>query len=297
MRTSFAKLLESKPVVIADGAMGTMLASHGLTDGAAGEQWNLEQPDKVQAVYRAYAEAGSDIILTNTFGGNRVRLAMHGLGDQAAQINQRAAELAGEIAAALDRPLCVAGSMGPTGVPLEPYGDLTFEDAKAAFREQAQALHAGGVDVFWIETMSALEEVQAAAEACKEVAPEKPVVTTMSFDMHGHTMMGVAPTQAAETLSGFGTDAVGANCGNGPDEILDAIQAMHDAQPDLLLVAKANAGLPKMVEGNVVYDAAPDVMAQYAKDVRARGARIIGACCGSTPAHIRAIANALREEG
>lgn len=296
MRTTWDELLRHNDFVIADGAMGTMLVAAGLGDGVASEAWNLDEPDKVKAVYRAYVEAGSHIILTNTFGGNRLRLERHGLTDQAAAINRQAAEAAGEVAQAASRPVIVAGSMGPTGLTMEPYGDLTHEQAVTVFREQAEALHAGGVDVFWVETMSALEEVRAAVEACRSVAAQKPVITTMSFDMHGHTMMGVAPAQALTTLAGLGAAAVGANCGNGPDEILDAIQAMHEAGPDRVLVAKANAGLPRMVDGHPVYDATPKAMATYAKAVKARGARVIGACCGSTPDHIRAMAAALTDE-
>lgn len=295
MRTELKALLEKNKVLIADGAMGTMLVASGLTDGKPGEAWNLEEPDRVKAVYQAYVDAGSHIILTNTFSGNRVRLDMHGLGDKATEINQQAAQQAGEVAAAAARPVCVAGSMGPTGSTMEPYGDMTHEDAVAIFREQAAALHAGGVDVFWIETMSALEEVRAAVEACREVAPDKPIVTTMSFDMHGHTMMGVSPAKAIEELPGPGIVAIGANCGNGPDEILAAIEAMHSAQPDQVLIAKANAGMPRMEDGKAVYDASPEDMAMYAREVRDRGARIIGSCCGSTPDHIRAMANALAE--
>jgi 5-methyltetrahydrofolate--homocysteine methyltransferase len=172
-------------------------------------------------------------------------------------------------------------------------GTLAFEDAVNAFEEQARALVAGGVDVLWIETMSDLEEVRAAVEGCQRAAPSVPVVTTMTFDTRGRTMMGVKPEQAVEALKAFSVVALGANCGNGPDELETALEKMHTAGSPVPLIAKANAGLPHMEDGIAVYDASPDVMADYALRVRDLGADIIGACCGSTPDHIRAIAQAL----
>jgi methionine synthase I (cobalamin-dependent) len=183
--------------------------------------------------------------------------------------------------------------MGPTGKMLEPLGELAFDDAVAAFEEQVAALAEGGVDVLWIETMADLEEVRAALEGCRRAAPDLPVVATMTFDTRGRTMMGVTPERAVETLGDFNVVALGANCGNGPDEIEDVIGKIHASVPAVSLIAKANAGLPHMEGGYAVYDATPDVMGAYAGRVRAQGARIIGACCGSTPDHIRAIAEAL----
>jgi len=294
MRTTLQDLLAAGTPVVADGGMGTMLFSLGLEQGASPELWNVDHPDRIRSVHRGYIEAGARIILTNSFGGNRVRLGTHDLAGRAAELNTAAARLARAEADAVPQPVVVGGSMGPTGQMLAPMGALSFEDAVAAFAEQARALVEDGVDVLWIETMSDLEEVRAAHTACRQVAPDVPVVTTMTFDTKGRTMMGVTPERALSTLGEFGVIALGANCGNGPDEIEGVIEKMRAAGPDVPLVAKANAGLPHMVDGVAVYDATPDVMAGYARRVREHGAQIIGACCGSTPDHIRAIAQALK---
>lgn len=296
MKTTLKDLLSAGKPVVADGAMGTMLFGLGLEQGHSPELWNVEQPDNIRTVYRGYIEAGSQIILTNSFGGSRIRLDMHGLGDRAAELNEAAAALARVEADAAEQPVIVAGSMGPTGQMLAPYGLLTVEDATAAFEEQARALVAGGADVLWIETMSDLNEVQAAIEGCNRAAPGFPRVVTMTFDTNGHTMMGVTPEQAIEALGDFDVLALGGNCGNGPDELEVVMQKMRAVNPDAVLIAKANAGLPHMVDGNPVYDATPDVMADFALRLRDAGATIIGACCGSTPDHIRAIADILRKD-
>lgn len=249
-------------------------------------------PDRVRAVHQGYIQAGAQIILTNSFGGSRFRLQLHGLQDRVIELNRIAAELAREEADAASHPVVVGGSMGPSGELIEPLGTLTTAEARAGFAEQAAALAEGGVDVLWIETMSDLREVQAAIEGARSVT-DLPLVTTMTFDTRGHTMMGVSPVQALEALREFCPIALGANCGNGPAEIEKVIAAMHTADPDVVLVAKSNAGIPELVNGEVVYNATPEVMAGYAVRVRALGARIIGACCGSTPDHIRAMAEAL----
>lgn len=293
----FDELLQASGPIVADGGMGTMLFALGLAQGAAPERWNLDQPEHIRSVHRGYIEAGAQIILTNTFGGSRLRLARHDLDARCAEINATAARLARAEADAAVHPVVVAGSIGPTGEFFAPMGALTAEGAQAAFAEQAAALAEGGVDVFWIETMSDLQEVEAAAAACRQAAPDVPMVTTMTFDTKGRTMMGVRPEQAAAAMLELGVAAGGANCGNGPQEIEEVIAKMHAAQPTLVLVAKSNAGRPRLEGGRAVYDATPADMAAYAQRVRAAGARIIGACCGSTPAHIAAIAGALQTEG
>ncbi len=270
-----------------------MLFALGLERGTSPELWNVEHPDNVRQIHRQYIEAGAQIILTNSFGGNRYRLTSHGLDERVSELNRAAAELARAEADSAAHPVVVGGSMGPTGQVLQPLGTLAFEDAVAAFEEQARALVAGGVDVLWIETMSDLEEVRAAVEGARQAAPEMPLVATMTFDTKGRTMMGVTPEQALHTLSTFGVLALGGNCGNGPDEIETVIDKMHTAHAGTTLVAKANAGLPRMVGDAAIYDATPDDMGEYARRVRGLGAQIIGACCGSTPDHIRAIAEAL----
>ncbi len=294
MKTTLHDLLQADGPIIADGGMGSMLFGMGLSRGASPEGWNVEEPEKVRRVHRQYIEAGAQIILTNTFGGSRILLELHGLGDRAVELNTAAAKNARAEADAAARPVIVAGSMGPTGQMLAPLGTLEFETAVDVFAEQARALVDGGVDVLWIETMSDLEEVRAAVLGAQQAAPNFPLVTTMTFDRKGRTMMGVTPEKAVETIQEFNVAALGANCGNGPDEIEAVITKMHGVGPALNLVAKANAGLPKMENGGAVYDATPADMAGYAVRVRAAGARIVGACCGSTPAHIQAIAEALQ---
>jgi 5-methyltetrahydrofolate--homocysteine methyltransferase len=293
MRTTLQDLLASEGPVIADGGMGTMLIALGLEHGAAPEVWNVERPDDVRRVHRGYIEAGAQIILTNSFGGNRLHLGMHGLSERAAELNVAAARLARAEADAAERPVAVGGSMGPTGRMLAPMGDLDYDDVVSVFEEQARALAEGGIDVCWVETMSDLGEVQAAVEGCRKGAPGLPVVSTMTFDTRGRTMMGVTPEKALETLREFDVVALGANCGRGPDELEIAVAKMSAADSTVTLVAKANAGVPHMEGGVAVYDAMPDDMAEYATRVHRLGARIIGACCGSTPDHIRAIAHAL----
>jgi methionine synthase I (cobalamin-dependent) len=289
----WSALLARPGPILADGAMGTMLFEAGLASGEAPERWNVERPEAVREVHRAYRAAGSRLLLTNTFGGNRFRLALHGLDKRVAELNRAAARLAGEAARAGGGGAVVAGDIGPSGAILAPLGELAPEDAAAGFAEQAAALRDGGVDVFWIETMSALDEVEAALQGVRRAAPEAPVVVTMSFDTHGRTMMGVTPEQAVVALAELGVAAAGGNCGLGPAELRPAIAAMRAARPDAVLVAKPNAGLPELVDGRAVYRGSPAELAGYAGRLVAAGARIVGGCCGSTPAHLRAMAEAL----
>lgn len=295
MQTTLQALLVTNGPVIADGGMGTMLFAAGLERGTAPELWNVEQPDQIRQIHRQYIAAGAQIVLTNSFGGNRFRLVGHGLAERTDELNRAAAALARAEADAAEIPVVVGGSMGPTGEMLEPLGSVPLEEAEAAFEEQARALVAGGVDVLWIETMADLEEVRAAVRGCRKAAPEMPLVATMTFDTRGRTMMGVTPERALGALRELGVIALGGNCGNGPDEIEGVIEKMHTAGSDLTLVAKANVGLPRVEGDRTVYDATPEIMGVYARRVRARGATIVGACCGSTPDHIRAIAAALGE--
>jgi methionine synthase I (cobalamin-dependent) len=282
--------LKNGSVIVADGAMGTMLQAAGLPPGAPPEGWLLENPDPVRDVHRAYVEAGADLILTCTFGGTRTRLEQSGLAERIAEINRRAVEIARE--AVGDRAY-VAGDIGPMGEFLAPLGKITYEQAVEIFAEQAAALAEAGVDVLYIETMSDLNEVRAAIEGARQAGPGLPVCATLSFDSHGRTNMGVRPEQAAETLLEMGVDAFGANCGATLEMTEGAVAKMHETAPQALLIAKPNAGLPHMVGDDVVYDATPEDMAEYARRFVALGARVVGACCGSTPAHIAAIAEAV----
>jgi 5-methyltetrahydrofolate--homocysteine methyltransferase len=283
-------LLDRKPLVLGDGAMGTMLQSAGLTDGSAPELWNVTHPDVVQAIYQGYVDAGSDFITSNTFGGTSYRLKLHELADRVVELNRAGAALARQVAG--DQVL-VAGSMGPTGELIEPLGTLSVDAARAAFAEQAMGLAEGGVDFILVETMSALEEVQAALEGARQ-ATGLPVAITMTFDTNYRTMMGVTPARAVRTLHSWGVTVIGANCGNGPFEIERVMWEMAQARPEeVVLMAQSNAGLPRWQDGAIGYDGTPAVMADYAQRMRALGVRVIGACCGSTPEHLRAMRQAL----
>lgn len=284
--------LAAGEVVIGDGAMGTMLQASGLTDGGAPELWNVTQREKVRAIYRGYAEAGSQFITTNTFGGTSARLKMHNLQDRVLELNRAGAQLARAVAD--EYGALVAGDIGPSGELIEPVGPLSMADAQAMFAEQIVGLVAGGSDFLLIETMSHLNEVEAAVRAAQQVAPQLPIAATLSFDTNFHTMMGVSPRQAVETLAAWGVRVVGANCGNGPAEIETVMTQMAQHRPEgVYLMAQANAGLPKWEAGVINYDGTPDVMADYALRLRRLGVNVIGACCGSTPAHIAAMAEAL----
>ena len=286
-------LLASGSTVLADGAMGTMLFANGLQFGDPPEVWNVTAPDVVRRIQRGYLEAGSRILLTNTFGGNRLRLGLHGLEGRVTELNQTAAILVRAEVEASGADALVAGDIGPSGAIMAPIGTLGHEEGVSVFAEQARALVAGGVDLFWIETMSDLAEMRAAIEGVRRVAPHLPIIATMTFDTRGHTMMGVSPEQAVEALAGWGADAIGGNCGNGPDELIPVVAKMRAAAPDVALVAKSNAGIPELVDMRAVYRATPAAMAQAAIALRAAGATIVGACCGSTPDHLRSMAAAL----
>lgn len=289
--SKFFAMLEEKGLLIADGATGTMLQKAGLAPGAAPERWNLERPDAIRALHRGYIEAGADLILTNTFGGSAIRLRRDGLADRAAEVNRIAARIAREMAG---ETVGVLGDIGPTGEMMEPLGALSFEEAVAAFAEQASALAEGGVDAILIETMSDLEEVRAAVEGVRK-ATDLPLLVTLSFDTRGRTMMGVKPERAAKALLSLGVDVMGANCGRTLSETLEAVLKMRAVAPDATLMAKPNAGLPHAEGGDLVYDVTPEIMAEYAQRfVEEAGVRIFGGCCGSTPDHIRAVVAALR---
>lgn len=293
MTNKLQTLMASQDYVLLDGSMGTMLFGLGLESGDPPEAWNVLHPNRVRTVHQGYVDAGSNLILTNSFGGTRFRLKLHKLDDRVHELNKAAAENARAVADAADHSVVVAGSMGPTGELFEPMGELTFEAAKAAFAEQARGLVDGGVDVLWVETMSDLQEVEAAVAGIRAVT-DLPMVATMTFDSNGHTMMGVSPVRAIETLRAFELVALGGNCGNGPDEIEGVIHKMHQLDPSVPLVAKANAGIPTLGPGGELrYNGTPEVMAEYALKVKGLGATLIGACCGSTPDHIREMKRAL----
>jgi len=280
--------------LVSDGAMGTMLQESGLDDGGAPELWNVEHPDRIEAVLEAYASAGANLITTNTFGGTAGRLAMHDLEDRLYELNKAGAEVARKVA---DRhPGCfVMGDVGPSGELMEPMGTLTLESAKEIFAAQIKALADGGVDAILIETMSDLAEVEAAVNAAKEVAPHLPIIATMSFDTNLRTMMGVKPTLAVTYLASLGVKIIGANCGRGIDEMRLIAKELTDARPEgVFIITQSNSGLPKLVGDTFIYEGTPDEMAKYAIGMKAIGVNIVGSCCGSTPAHTAAIAAAVK---
>jgi 5-methyltetrahydrofolate--homocysteine methyltransferase len=288
-------LLAARPWLLADGATGTNFFAAGLETGDSPELWNLEQPEKVQNLARAFVAAGSDIVLTNSFGGSRNRLRLHKAEDRVGEINARAARLAREVADAAGRAVVVAGSMGPTGDLFEPLGPLTLEAGTAAFAEQAKALAEGGADVLWIETISSVEELTAAVTGA--ATNGLPIVCTFSFDTNGRTMMGVTPARVAEMMHEVEPKPVayGGNCGTGASELMAAVLGMSDTlAPSDVLVAKSNCGVPEYVDGHIQYSGTPELMADYARLCRDAGVRIIGGCCGTTPAHIEAMHAALR---
>ena len=296
MSDTLRALLSTRKFLIADGAMGTNLFALGLTTGDAPELWNLDHPDRVESVHRDMIDAGADIVLTNTFGANRYRLALHGLEDRVAELNAAGVQVARAAADAAGRPVVVAGSMGPTGEIYQPVGPLSVADGAAAFAEQARALADAGADVLWVETLSGGEELEAAAAGAGETG--LPLVATMTFDTNGRTMMGVAPADAVAMARGIGGDlaAFGSNCGIGPAALVDSVLGLAQATaPDDVIVAKGNCGIPEFHDGQIHYTGTPAVMADYARMARDAGARIIGGCCGTTPEHLKAIVAALND--
>jgi 5-methyltetrahydrofolate--homocysteine methyltransferase len=290
-RSSLETMLATGRVLLADGATGTNYFGMGLGAGEAPELWNAEHPERVQELHQAFVDAGSDLILTNTFGANRHRLRLHGAQDRARELNQRAAELARRVADGAARPVVVAGSVGPTGELFEPLGALSEADAIDTFTEQIAGLHAGGADVAWIETMSAREEMRAAARAA--IAVGMPYTVTGSFDTAGRTMMGLHPSEFAATFRDLDVAplAVGANCGVGASDILVTLLAMVDGAEHV--ISKGNCGIPRVDGADVVYSGTPELMAEYVRLAVDGGASIVGGCCGTSPEHVRAMRTAL----
>lgn len=288
-----ADLIAEKGVLLADGATGTNLFAAGLEAGEAPELWNESQPEKILALHQGFIDAGADIILTNSFGGTRHRLKLHHAQDRVFALNKAAAELAREVADKAGRKVVVAGSVGPTGELLVPLGALTEEDAVAAFIEQLEGLKAGGVDVAWIETMSAPGEIRAAAEAAVKVG--LPYVYTGSFDTAGKTMMGLHPKDIHGVVDGLAERpvAVGANCGVGASDILASLLDMSESDPSATIVVKGNCGIPEFRGSEIFYSGTPELMSDYARLAIDGGAKIIGGCCGTSFEHLAAMRKAL----
>lgn len=281
--------------VLADGATGTNLFRAGLETGYPPELWNVERPDDITALHTSFIDAGSQLILTNSFGGTAHRLRLHGADARVAELNEAAAKIARRAAdAGRDRhghEIVVVGSMGPTGELFAPMGALDHADALAGFTAQAEALAAGGVDLLWIETMSSLEEVSAAIEAATKVG--LPAAACMTFDTAARSMMGITPADFASQSIGFGAAYVGANCGIGPAELLHSVtEILVDAE--VPVIAKGNCGIPAYVDGAIHYHGTPELMAAYACLARDAGVSIIGGCCGTTEDHVSAMRQALQ---
>jgi len=281
------------PVVVADGAMGSLLMSRGLEPGASPEGLNLSSPDTLRDVAAAYFEAGAELVQTNTFGGSALKLALYGLDDRTEEINRRAVEAVRSVVT--DRAY-VSGSCGPCGRMLEPYGDVTETEMHEGFARQASAMAEAGVDVICVETMTDVREAAIAISAAREAAPGTPVMATMTFDPTPrgfYTIMGVDIPSAVSGLLQAGADIVGSNCGNGSGNMVDIAREFRE-HTDAPMLIQPNAGMPETVDGEVVYRETPEFMAERAVELVALGVNIVGGCCGTTPAHIRALASALR---
>ncbi|MGR3594101.1 MAG: betaine--homocysteine S-methyltransferase [Limimaricola soesokkakensis] len=293
MTDALTRLLETRDWLLADGATGTNLFNMGLSSGDAPELWNTDQPEKIRKLYSMAVEAGSDLFLTNSFGGNASRLKLHQAQDRVFELNKAAAELGREVADKAGRPVIVAGSVGPTGDIMAPMGSLTHELAVEMFHEQAEGLKAGGADVLWVETISAGEEFRAAAEAFAKA--DMPWCGTMSFDTAGRTMMGLTSADMVKMVGKIPNTPVafGANCGTGASDLMRTVLGFTAAGAEQPIIAKGNAGIPKYQDGHIHYDGTPELMADYACLARDAGATIIGGCCGTMPDHLRAMREAL----
>ncbi len=287
MRVSLAELLADHPAIVCDGATGTNFMQMGLGPGDPPELWNVEYPDRVTTLYEGFVAAGADIILTNTFGGNASRLALHRADHRVYELNKASAELARAVVDATDRRIVVAGSVGPTGALFEPLGPMTPDEATAMFRTQMEGLRDGGADVMWIETMSAAEEMLAAAAAAESLGV--PYTVTGSFDTAGRTMMGIHPRDLAGVFDSMSQKpvATGANCGVGASDILVTVLNMTESA--VAVIAKGNCGIPEVKGAEVVYSGTPELMERYGRLAVHAGARIIGGCCGTSPEHLFAI--------
>ena len=297
MVNKLADRLKEAKVLLADGATGTNLFGMGLETGDSPELWNTDHPDRITKLHQSFVDAGSDIILTNSFGGTHYRLALHNAGHRVAELNKAAAEIAREVCDKASKTVLVAGSIGPTGEILAPNGPVSIDDAAAAFHEQALALKAGGADIMWIETISSAEEIEAAVRGVEGVG--LPIVYTVSIDTNGRTMMGLTASDTIRISTDLNADitAIGTNCGIGASEVVAAIKNLTTAKDAMgtnpALVAKANCGIPEYIDGEIVYNGTPELMALYATMAANSGASIIGGCCGTSPQHVKAMRDAI----
>lgn len=293
MTNALSKMLADRDWILADGATGTNLFNLGLEAGDAPEMWNIDKPENIRTLYKGAVDAGSDLFLTNTFGGNASRLKLHNAANQVHELNRVGAAIGRDIADASGRTVIVAGSVGPTGDIMAPMGTLTHEIAVEMFHEQAEGLKAGGADVLWVETISAAEEFAAASEAFALAG--MPWCGTMSFDTAGRTMMGHTSAEMVKSVAKLKHQPLGygANCGVGASDLLRTILGLAETSGAAALISKGNAGIPKYHDGHIHYDGTPALMGDYAVLARDCGAKIIGGCCGTTPEHLVAMRAAL----
>lgn len=289
----FLALLESGKPILSDGAMGTILHQRGVGFDECFDQLNITQPGLVAEIHREYIEAGSQIIQTNTFGANRYKLARHGLENEVERINRAGVELARRVVAASYKPVLIAGDIGPLGVRLAPFGRVQPEQARAAFDEQIAALASAGVDLLIIETMSDLLEITTAIISAREMVPHLPIVASMTFTRDDRTLLGDSPSKVALTLHEAGATVIGVNCSGGPNQILRILKQMRSAVPEAYFSAMPNAGWPEQIGGRLMYPAGPDYFGEYALSFWDSGTRLMGGCCGTTPAHIAAMSRAI----
>ena len=289
---NFLKILEEKTHILADGATGTNLFAMGLETGDPPEPWNVDHKDRIRALHQGFVDAGSDLFLTNSFGGTSFRLKLHSLEKRVFELNKAAGLIAREVADQADRRVIVAGAMGPTGEMIEPHGLMTPKEAADAFKAQAEGLAEGGVDVLWLETMYAMEELEAAMEAVKDIG--LPVCATMSFDTAGKTMMGITPSNLAKRSKDLNLSGFGANCGIGAPDLLATINDISkNVDPGTVVISKANCGIPEFVDGNIMYSGTEELMSEYVQIAMNSGAKIIGGCCGTSFDHVRAMRKAM----
>ena len=290
MTGKLAHLLEKKNHLTSDGATGTNLIARGLPRGKSAEEWVLENPEAISALHRDFIDAGSDIILTSTFGGSEIRLSRSGLKDKHQEVNRKAVELARQ--AAGDQQVLIAGSIGPLGEMMKPLGTLDEETAEWNYRQQAQTLSEAGVNLLLIETQYDITEAAIAVKAAISVS-QLPVICSFSFDRGTKTMMGISPTQFAKAIAPLGVEALGINCGKSLEDNLNALKELTSVT-ELPIWFKPNAGLPVInAEGIASYDVSPEEMAGHVHQWIENGARIIGGCCGTSPQHLSAIYNAI----
>src|SRR5262245_32244222 len=279
----------SRAPILADGAMGTMLFQQGVSFDQCFDELNLSNPSRVEAVHRAYLAAGADLIETNTFGANPVRLSSQGLEDKCRIIARQGVKVARAAREIVGVDALVAGSIGPLGKPLAPFGQISVADAERYFTEAAEGLLEGGCDAFVLETFQELQEILAALRAVRRVSVNLPVVAQMTFGLDGKTLYGHTPTQVVTALKEAGADVVGLNCGVGPQPTLEVLEELVQAARGTPVSAMPNAGLPQFVDGRFLYLASAEYFAEFAARAVALGVRLVGGCCGTTPAHIAAM--------